>query len=382
MNSLLLITTIPGTIRAFLLPVADRFRKLGWRVDAMAQGISTNTECLQAFDHVWEVAWSRNPLDPRNLLVAPRIIREVISQQKYDLVHIHTPVAAFVARYALKDLKKTRKFQVIYTAHGFHFHPQGKPLKNAIFLSLEKLAGAWTDYLVVINREDESAAKRYQILPPERIRYMPGIGLDLERYSPDAVSEAAVQQVRQEMKLSGENPLFLSVAEFNPGKHLQDLLQAFAKLARPEVYLAFAGDGALLAEMQQLASDLGVKNQVLFLGNRRDIPTLVRAAVATLLVSEREGLPRSVMESLSLEIPVIGTKIRGTQELLEGGCGFLVEVGDIDGITQAMAGILDHPDAAQEMGKGGRERMAAYDVEQILKLHEQLYTEAVSHLIK
>lgn len=376
MNRLLIITTIPATIGAFLLPFAYHFRERGWRVDAMACGASENAECLQAFDRVWDVEWSRNPLDPRNLLVAPRVIREVAETEQYDIIHVHTPVAAFVARYALKDLKKQKKVQIIYTAHGFHFHSLGKPLKNSVFLTLEKLAGPWTNYLVTINSEDESAAKRYQILPPERIRYMPGIGVDLERYSPDAVSEADVQQVRQEMGLNGENQLFLSAIEFIPRKHPQDVLNAFAKLARPDVHLAFAGEGPMLEQMQQLASDLGVKNLVHFLGHRRDIPTLVRASVATLLASEQEGLPRSVMESLSLEVPVIGTNIRGTRDLLEKDCGLLVDVGDTKGIANAMAWVLDHPQEAQVMGQKGRTWMANYELRKIVKLHEELYAEA------
>lgn len=377
MSSLLIITTVPGTIRAFLLPFANHFREQGWKVHAMACGISENAECLQAFDRVWDVEWSRNPLDPRNFLAAPQVIREVVKTEKYDIIHVHTPVAAFVARYALKDLKKQRNFQVIYTAHGFHFHPLGKPLKNAVFLNLEKLAGSWTDYLVTINREDESAAKRYQILPPERVRYMPGIGVDLDRYSPHAVAEADVAKVRQEMGLNGENQLFISAIEFIPRKHPQDVLTAFAKLARPDVHLVFAGDGPMFAEMQQLASDLGVKNQVHFLGSRRDVATLMRASVATLLASEQEGLPRSIMESLSLEIPAIATNIRGNQELLESGCGLLFDVGDIDGFAQAMAWMLDRPEDVREMGKRGRDRMATCDVRQIVKMHEELYAEAV-----
>lgn len=380
MNSLLIITTIPATLCAFLLPFAARFRAAGWRVDAMACGISDNAECLQAFDRVWDVEWSRNPLDVRNFLVAPRVIREVVKTEQYDIIHVHTPVAAFVARYALKDLKKQRKFQVIYTAHGFHFHPLGKPLKNAVFLNLEKLAGPWTDYLVTINREDESAAKRYKILPPERVRYMPGIGVDLDRYSPNAVSEADVEQVRHEMGLNGENKLFLSAIEFIPRKHPQDVLKAFAKLARPDVHLAFAGDGPMLAQMQQLASDFGTKNQVHFLGHRRDVPTLMRASVATLLASEQEGLPRSVMESLSLEIPAIGTDIRGTRDLLEGGCGLLVKLGDIDGLAQAMAWVLDRPVAAREMAQRGRKSILAYELQNILKQYEALYAEINNQL--
>jgi len=106
MSKLLIVTTIPSTLNAFLLPFAHYFRAQGWRVDAMACGITANTECLQAFDRIWDIQWSRNPLNPINLAVAPGIIQEIVQQEKYDIVHVHTPVAAFVTRYALKNLRK------------------------------------------------------------------------------------------------------------------------------------------------------------------------------------------------------------------------------------------------------------------------------------
>ena len=105
MNKLLMVTTVPSTLRSFLLPFAAHFRAQGWQVDAMACGVSMSAECQQAFDRVWEVKWSRNPLDPRNLLAAPQVIREIVTREKYNIVHVHTPVAAFVTRFALKDLR-------------------------------------------------------------------------------------------------------------------------------------------------------------------------------------------------------------------------------------------------------------------------------------
>ena len=377
MNRILFVTTIPGTLRAFLLPFAQHFRAKGWQVDAMAQGISNCAKCLHSFDRVWEVEWSRNPLDPQNLIIAPPQIRLAIAQQDYDIVHVHTPVAAFVTRYALNNLRQQGRPKVIYTAHGFHFYRGGKPLKNLSFLALEKLAGRWTDYLVVINREDEEAAKHYGIVPTERVCYTPGIGVDTDYYSPGNVPEAEVVRVRQELGLSTETPLFLSIAEFNPGKRHQDILKALARLGRSEVHLAFAGTGPLMEQMQLLASDLGIQNQVHFLGYRQDIPALIRASTATLLASEREGLPRSVMESLCLEIPVIGTQTRGIRDLLEGDCGLIVKLGDVEELAEAMARILNRPEEAKMMGKRGRERMKGYEVRQIIKLYDRLYNRAL-----
>ncbi len=373
-----MVTTIAATLEGFLLPFAQYFRNKNWQVDAMAQGISTSNDCLQAFDRVWDVEWSRNPLDPRNLLVAPRKIQEVIAQGKYDIVHVHTPVAAFVTRYTLKRIKKQGP-KIIYTAHGFHFHNEGTPFKNKIFLTLEKLAGRWTDYLIVINHEDEKAAKQHQIVSPNKVRYLPGIGVDLSYYNPNTVSEAEVAKVDQELKLAGKNPLFLTIAEFISRKRHQDILRALALLGRSEVHLAFAGNGPLQEEMKQLATQLGVQNQVHFLGLRQDISTLICASRATILASEQEGLPRSVMESLCLEKPVIGTAIRGTRDLLAQGGGILFPVGDVEELAKAMNWILDHPKDAKLMGKQGRKQMDIYSLDNVLLLSESLYTEALGN---
>ncbi len=372
-----MVTTVPITLSSFLLPFAAHFRALGWEVDAMACGVSTSAECLQGFDRVWDVEWSRNPLDPRNLLSAPSAIRKIVRREGYHLVHVHTPVAAFVTRYALKDLRRQLGVSVIYTAHGFHFHPGGNPLKNAVFVALEKLAAHWTDYLVTIAREDTIAANTHRLIPSQRSYYMPGIGVDLNYYNPAAVSDADVAKLRQELGISHKHPLLVSVAEFTPRKHHRDTIQAFAKLDRSDVHLAIAGTGPQLEQMQQLATELGTIDRIHFLGNRQDIPVLMKAAVAKILVSEQEGLPRSVMEALALGVPTIGTKIRGTQDLLADGCGLLVEVGDVEGLARSITWILDRPDEAKAIAKRARERIAAYDLAAIVKLHEQLYADAI-----
>lgn len=380
MNKLLVVTAVPDALRAFLLPFGDHFRAKGWQVDAMARGISACAKCSTAFDRVWDIEFSRSPFNPRNLLVAPSQIQKIVVQEDYDIVHVHMAVAAFVTRYALKNLRGNQKPQIIYTSHGLNFYQGEIPVKNAIFLTLEKLAGQWTDYLVTMNREDEAAAKHYGLLPTERVRYMPGIGVDLEHYNLNTVSNADVLRVRQELGLAPNTPLFLSVAEFIPRKRHRDVLTAFAKVARPTAHLAFAGTGPLMQQMQQLAIALGVKERVHFLGFRQDIPTLIRASVATVLASDQEGLPRSIMESLCLEVPVIGTDIRGIRDLLQEDNGLLVQLGDVEQLAQAMAWILDDPAEAKAMGKRGRKLMAAYDLQHILNLHEALYAEALGQV--
>ena len=372
-----MVTTLPCTLTSFLLPFSAYFRSIGWQVDAMSCEASRDPKCVQGFDQVWDVEWSRNPLDPRNLWKTPGKIQEIVLREKYDIIHVHTPVAAFVTRYALKGLRDRLNCKIIYTAHGFHFFKGGNPVKNTAFIKLEKLAGNWTDYLVTINHEDKVAALDHQLVALNRTHYMPGIGVDLKYYNRDTVPDAAVASVRQELGLGTETPLLLSVAEFTARKHHVDAIAAFAQLARRDVHLALAGTGPLMAKMKELATKLGVIDRIHFLGNRSDIPVLMKAACANILVSAQEGLPRCVLESLALEVPTIGTKIRGTQDLLEGGCGLLVDVGDVAGLADAMTWVLDRPQEATKMAKLGYKRISTYDLAVVIQLHEQLYSEAL-----
>ncbi len=377
MPKLLIVTTVPPTLQSFLLPYAEHFRTQGWRVDALANGVTQFPDCVAAFDRVWDVAWSRNPLAPAHFLSVPKFVRELVQREAYDLVHVHTPVAAFVTRFALRKLRAPGKLSVIYTAHGFHFHSGGGWFENALYKRLEKWAGPWTDRLVVINREDEKSALELGLVPAARLHYMPGIGVDLSQYARASVSEETATRLRREMNVSPQQSVILMIAEFIPRKRHRDALEAFAKLQRPQAVLAFAGIGPLEDEMKAHAAKLGLADRVRFLGYRRDIAGLIRAAQAVLLPSEREGLPRSLMEAMCLEAPCIASRIRGNADLLESGAGLLFPVGDVPALAQQLARVIDDSAYARALGQTGRARMTEYDIRRLISLHEDLYHDAL-----
>jgi glycosyltransferase involved in cell wall biosynthesis len=383
---LLLATTIDATIEAFLTPLADHFRALGWRVDGAAARISTNTKAAPHFDQVWDMDWSQRPLG-RNNVRAYSEIRRIVEQQGYDIVHVHTPVASFVTRMALRDLRAAGATtagagagaagaagpKIVYTAHGFHCHPGGSKLSNGVFCALERMAGSWTDALVVINHEDERLARRYRLAGDGRIYYMPGIGVDLDQYSRPSVTPAAAASVRRELGLGPDDTLFLMIAAFAPGKRHPDALRAFRAMWRPGIHLALAGTGPEMERIEALAAELGLADHVHFLGFRDDVPELLVASSALILTSEREGLPRSVMEAMAMGTPVIGTRIRGTSELLAGGAGQLVDVGDVDALAAAMRLMVDDPAAAQACVERAHSRISRYALPRVVRLHQEMY---------
>lgn len=379
MPKLLMITTVYNTLWTFLLPYARHYRQQGWVVEGMAQGISGNPDCVETFDKVHEIDWSRNPLRERNLTQAPRQVQEVVEAGQYDIVHVHTAVAGFVTRLSLRKLRQQSGAPiVIYTTHGFRFHDQGSWAENWPPLLLEKMAGKWTDYLVVINREDHAAARRYGIVPSHRLMYMPGIGIDLQLYVPEMVPQAEVDRVHQELGLGENGKLFTMVGRLEPLKRHEDLLQAVARLGRADVHIALAGEGPRLDELQALAEKMGIYSQIHFLGYRRDLPAILKCSEALLLPSEREGVPRSVMEAMALEVPVIGTDVRGTRQLLEDGCGFLYRLGDISGLAQAMEKLINTTAGErQQMTAPARQRVQDYRLDRLFDLHDQLYARAL-----
>lgn len=382
MPRLLMVANVAEMFRDFLIPYAHHFRAKGWEVDAMGKGVSASLDCMRAFSRAIDIDWSRDPFYPSNILKAPSTLRRHIDATGYDLVHVHTPVSGFITRFALRQrrgsLTNARRPPVIYTAHGFHFHPGGSRLKNHVYLRLEQMAGRWTDYLVVINRSDEEAARRHRIVPTDRIMYMPGIGIDLRYYSAPTVRQPDIDELRHNLHIGLESPMFLIIAEFTPGKRHEDALRAFASIRHRSAQLLLAGEGPLTERIRSSAYRLGIIDRVHFLGYRRDIPVLIRASRAVILPSEREGLPRCVMESLSLEVPLIATDIRGSRDLLEHGGGMLVPVGDSGRLAQAMTWVLDHPAEASAMGREGRRLLVTHDIHHLLDLHEYLYKRAMN----
>jgi glycosyltransferase involved in cell wall biosynthesis len=351
-------------------------RELGCTVFGAADRISEMPECVEALDEVHDVAFTRSPLKFGAAAAAGRAVAQLLDEKQIDLVHVHTPVTAFITRKFANPLR-ARGLKTIYTAHGFHFHRHGNPLTNLAFEILEKRAGKWTDYLVVINHDDENAAQRLKIVPPDRVFFMPGVGIDLEQFSPARVSEAEVQRIRAELKLAPDDKLVTMVAEFTRNKRHRDVVHAIAKLNRPDIHVAFVGEGSSRGEVEALVKQLGLEKTIHFLGYRRDVPALLRAANCAALTSQREGLPRSVMEALCLEVPVVGSNARGIRDLLAGGGGVIFPVGDVAKLAEALRELVDNPQKAKAFGAAGRRSMAPYSLPNVIALHEQLYRRAL-----
>ena len=378
-HSALFVTTVASTLEAFLTPFADSLRAQGWTVDALANGASSNKRIAEHFDRLYDVTWSRNPLSPGNLLGTAPHVRDLVRDGDYDIVHVHTPIAAFVTRFALRHRPRGQRPAVIYTAHGFHFYEGQSWLPHLLFRSMERLGARWTDFIVTINAEDFAAANMFGGIAPDRVRLIPGIGVDTELFAPGRVPAEKAARFRTDLGVAPDDFLLVMVAEFSAVKRHSFVLEALSLVRNPRVVIAFVGEGPLEDSIRRAVDARGLANRVRFAGYRRDIPVLLAASDALLLASEREGLNRSALEAMASGRPVIGTDTRGIADAVGKEAGWIVAKNDPAALAGAIDAAAADPAEVTRRGSAARERaVAQFALPRIVDAYEELYREALA----
>jgi len=377
-GSILMVSTISHTIDAFLLPYAAHLRQLGWRVGAAANGATANLVLQSAFDELHDLPLSRSILDARGLMRGMRSVSRIL-ERGYDIVHVHTPIAGFVTRAAIRRMSPHTRPAVAYTAHGFHFHQQGSLATNLLFLTAEKIAGRWTDRLIVINDADHDAALKHRIVRPDRLLLMPGIGVDTNWYAPSTVQADEISQSRRRWYIPPDAPVFVVLGELSIRKRPFDVVAALAQMKQGESHLVLVGDGPERPRVEATVREFGLGERVHLLGAVADVRPMIAASLALVLASSREGLPRSIMEALSMEVPVITTEARGNPDMVLPDAGIVVPIGDVSALALAMDRLVNARDEARGMGLRGRARMIErYDLGLLIAEHEGMYRQLLA----
>lgn len=356
MKRILIVSTVASHIKAFHVPLVRLLEARGYQVD-IACCPDTRVDVL---GQVWTVPFSRSPYSIRNI-TAFWTISKLLRVRQYDLVHVHTPVAAFLVRFAARKMD----VPVLYTVHGFHFY-EGAPLKNhLVYKTMERLAARWTAGLIVMNGEDLEAARRFGFVEGENLFYVHGVGVDVDYYRPSNIDS----QISIGFEISPGVPIVLCIGEFTPNKNQSLLIDAWKHVLAeiPNAKLLFAGQGECERRLKGRVAREGLSTSIQFLGYRTDIPQLLSLADVVTLVSKREGLPRSIMEAMAAGKPVVATNVRGNRDLVKDGTnGLLVSIGDARSLAQALVRILTDKELAQRMGTAGREIIQEYAQDRVL----------------
>jgi glycosyltransferase involved in cell wall biosynthesis len=202
---------------------------------------------------------------------------------------------------------------------------------------------------------------------PLEVVYNP---VDLARWDPARIDRA---EARARLGAAGQRKLLLGVvAQLSPWKGQSTAIEALRLLCKGgfDAHLLLIGSAKFVAsatrfdnrayvdELQMKIAQAGLEDRVSWLGERDDVPELVRALDVLLLPSSEEPFGRAVIEAMALEVPVVATSVGGPAEIItEAREGYLVDPGDPEAWTRAIASLAERPEMAAEMGRAGRRRV-------------------------
>jgi glycosyltransferase involved in cell wall biosynthesis len=201
------------------------------------------------------------------------------------------------------------------------------------------------------------AVRRYLIsrgLDPRRVVTIHN-GVELDRFERPLDTVA----LRRSLGVAPDDVLAAVVARLEPQKGHDTIIEAAAALRErwPRLRFLFVGGGSRETELPALVARRGLADRILFTGFRTDSPDLIRAADLSVLVSTKEGLSNTLLESLAAGRPVVASHVGGNPEVVSPEVGFLVPPRDPAALAQALTSLLADPAAAARMGAHGRERV-------------------------
>ena len=265
-------------------------------------------------------------LSPKDIISLWKVYRR-IRLEKPDVIHTHTAKAGTVGRIAgffyrwltpRTLIGKPRRVKIIHTYHGHVFHSYYGKLKTKIFLFIEKtLARLATDKIVVISDQQfREIHEKFGVGKKTQFRVIP-LGIDI---APFADWKSKQNMLREEIGAEKDDILIGLVGRLTEVKN-HSLFLNIAKIYKedqysPKLKFVIIGDGHLREKLEKEAETLGVKDSVVFVGNRNDADVFYAGLDIVALTSLNEGTPLSLIEAMANEKPVISTSVGGVIDLL------------------------------------------------------------------
>jgi glycosyltransferase involved in cell wall biosynthesis len=291
-------------------------------------------------------------------------LARLLRSREYDVVCAYGLRASLVARFLVRVRRPRPVFVCgVHALHVTEVERLDSP-KARVATLLEHLFSPLVDLYDSNSRAALGLIARMGV-EDKRLVHIPN-GLDLSHWSQRRGEPAGP-------------PLIVCVARFAPRKRHDDLLHALAELAREgrSFRAVLAGGGPRLEDMRALSSSLGLEGFVELPGVRDPgaVRDLFECATVACLVSSFEGMPGTLMEAMATGVPVVGTDVGGTNELVvDGESGLLVPAYDPPALARALARLLDDPDLRARIGAGGRRRMEeCFSLEAMVEAKERLY---------
>ena len=279
-------------INNFHRPYIDFFKEKGHSVYVMAKGEGAD----------FDLPFQKKTLSFSNLKLSYKI-RDILKKEDFDVIYLHTSLAAFWVRMALRGVKK--KPYVINTVHGYLFGNTTGKLHNRVYLFCERFLRKQTNDIVVMNKEDYEIATKRKLCKGQ-VYLTSGMGVNFK--SADALP----------IKSEGDKISLLYVGEISKRKNQAFLVKAMKRL---EGYtLTLVGDGEGREEIERIVNENGLGDRVHITGFTKQAYEYIKGCDIYVSASTIEGLPFNIMEAMYLGKPIVASDIKGQNDLLPKEC--------------------------------------------------------------
>jgi glycosyltransferase involved in cell wall biosynthesis len=359
MSRVCFVTTTPFIANAFLRPhlLALATRHEITLATNMKDGYGLDP-AIEAAVKVAHVPMARR-IAPLRDIRALAELKRLLAAGNFQVMHSVAPKAGLLGVMAAYSVGVPVR---IHTYQGEVWASRRGPLRG-LLKAFDRIVGAFASHVLVVSRGEQAFLEAEEILPPKRSTVLGAgsiAGVDLARFRPDADRRAAV---RRELGLANEDLVVMYVGRVTRDKGVLDLARAFRSLSRrhPQARLVMVGpdEGGLARRLRRAGAHL--------VGNTPEPERYLAAADIVCLPSYREGFGVALIEAGACAVPVLASRLYGTQDaVVEGVTGLFHEAGNAEDLEKQLAALAADRELRRRMGQAGRARVEAEFRQEVL----------------
>ncbi len=275
----------------------------------------------------------------------PVKLSKMLKKHNIDIVHTHNPSNWLYGSIAAK----LAGIPIVHTEHTTSDYDNYHVKRWQV---IESILAQFTHTITTVCENVKKHMVEKSGISSSKIKVVYN-AIDIDNFS----VEIDKSKLMQDLSLDENCMTMGSVARFYKNKDHKTLLEAFGLALKqiPNLYLLLVGDGPLKPDIEKLADGLNVSKNVRFLGNRRDIPQLLKVMDIFVLSSKREGLPIALLEAMASGVPVIVTDVDGnTEVVIDRETGLVVPSNNAEKLAKAIIKLLADKENADKMAENGK----------------------------
>ena len=310
---------------------------------------------------------------PYDTALASKLV-DVVKYEDLDLLHVHYAIPhAAVAYMAKKILLSEGKYiPVITTLHGTDITLVGsnKTFAPVVAFSINKSDGvtAVSEYLKKATYQHFDIEKDIEVIPNF---------IDFSRFT-----KKNKDHFKKAIAPNGEK-ILAHVSNFRKVKRVDDVIRVFEKVfAEIPSKLLMIGDGPERQHAEELCREIGLCDEIRFLGKQEAVEELLAVADLFILPSGSESFGLAALEAMACEVPVISTDVGGLPEVnIHGKTGYLSKLGDVNDMASNAISLLKDEEKLNQFRKAALKQARDFHIDLILPMYEQYYYKVIEEAV-